>query len=123
MIFYDQLIQPDNSQPATPIHIVDKNGFDAWLTTQSDTVRVAVRAQKFFGAANDIAILPGDKPGEWSAVAGVADAQQLGVWSLAKAGTCCPKAITVCSQPMPVRRCSAGCWDNIAMTNIEANPM
>ena len=28
---YDDLIQPDNGQPATPIHIVDKNGFASWL--------------------------------------------------------------------------------------------
>jgi leucyl aminopeptidase len=91
MIVYDQLIQPDNGQAATPIHIVDKQGFDGWLTAQSDAVRAAVRAQKFVGAANDIAILPGEKPGDWAAVAGVADAGKLGVWNLAKAADSLPE--------------------------------
>lgn len=88
---YDDLIQPDNGQPAIPVHIVDKEGFDAWLAGQSDAVRTAVKAQKFEGASNDIAILPGDKPGEWSAVAGVADAAKLGVWNLAKASDSLPE--------------------------------
>ncbi len=91
MTFYDQLIQPDNGQPATPIHIVDKDGFDGWLAAQPDAVRTAVRAQKFSCAANDIAIMPGEKPGEWAAVAGVADAKKLGVWNLAKAADSLPE--------------------------------
>lgn len=88
---YDDLIQPDNGQPATPIYIIDKDGFEAWLATQPDTVRTAVKAQKFEGGANDIAILPGDKLGEWAVVAGVADAATLGVWSLAKASDSLPE--------------------------------
>lgn len=88
---YDDLIQPDNGQPATPIHIIDKSGFAGWLAAQSDAVRTAVKAQKFEGSANDIAILPGDKPGEWAVVAGVADAPSLGVWNLAKAADSLPE--------------------------------
>ena len=88
---YDDLIQPDNGQPATPIHIVDKNGFASWLAGQPDPVRTAVKAQKFEGSVNDSAILPGDKPGEWSVVAGVADASVLGVWNLAKLSDILPE--------------------------------
>ena len=88
---YDDLIQPDNGQPATPIHIVDKNGFASWLAAQPDPVRTAVKAQKFEGGANDSAILPGDKPGEWAVVAGVTDASALGVWNLAKASDILPE--------------------------------
>ncbi len=91
MTAYDQLIQPDNGQSAVPIHIVDKHGFDDWLAANPDAVRAAVKAQKFAGGANDIAILPGEKPGEWAAVAGVADAQKLGVWNLAKAADGLPE--------------------------------
>ena len=91
MIAYDQLIQPDNGQTANPIHVVDKDGFDGWLAAQSDAVRAAVKAQKFVGAANDMAILPGEKPGGWAAVAGVADATKLGVWNLAKASDALPE--------------------------------
>jgi len=88
---YDDLIQPDNGQPATPIHIVDNNGFASWLAGQPDPVRTAVKAQKFEGSVNDTAILPGDKPGEWSVVAGVADASALGVWNLAKLSDILPE--------------------------------
>jgi leucyl aminopeptidase len=88
---YDDLIQPDNGQPATPIHLVDKNGFASWLAGQPDPVRTAVKAQKFEASVNDSAILPGDKPGEWSVVAGVADAAVLGVWNLAKLSDILPE--------------------------------
>ena len=88
---YDDLIQPDNGQPATPIHSIDKDGFKTWLAAQPDAVRTAIKAQKFEGGANDTAILPGDKPGEWAVVAGVADAAALDVWNLAKAADSLPE--------------------------------
>ena len=88
---YDNLIQPDNEQAATLIHITDKSRFESWLALQSDAARTAIKAQKFEGHANDIAILPGDKPGEWSVVAGVSDAAAPGVWHLAKAADSLPE--------------------------------
>ena len=88
---YDNLIQPDNEQAATLIHITDKGRFETWLALQSDAARTAIKAQKFEGYANDIAILPGDKPGEWSVVAGVSDAAVPGVWHLAKAADSLPE--------------------------------
>jgi leucyl aminopeptidase len=91
MMRYDEMIQPDNGQPAIPVHIVDKDGFENWLAAQPNYVRAAVKAQKFDGGANDIAILPGEKPDEWAAVAGVADAVKLGVWNLAKASDSLPE--------------------------------
>ena len=88
---YDNLIQPDNAQAATPIHVTDKACFETWLAQQSDAARTAIKAQKFEGNANDIAILPGDKPGEWSIVAGVSDMAVPGVWHLAKAAESLPE--------------------------------
>jgi leucyl aminopeptidase len=88
---YDNLIQPDNEQAATLIHITDKGRFETWLALQSDAARTAIKAHKFEGSANDIAILPGDKPGEWSVVAGVSDAALPGVWHLAKAADSLPE--------------------------------
>ena len=88
---YDNLIQPDNGQAATLIQLTDKNRCQAWLALQTDAVRTAVKAQKFEGGANDMAILPSDKPGEWSVVAGVADAAALGVWHLAKVAESLPE--------------------------------
>lgn len=91
MTRYDELIQPDNGQPATPIYLVEKESFENWLAAQSASVRAAVRAQKFDGGANDIAILPGEKPGEWAVAAGVADKCDLKEWNLAKASENLPK--------------------------------
>ena len=88
---YDNLIQPDNEQAATLIHITDKGRFETWLALQSDAARTAIKAQKFDGNANDIAIMPGDKPGDWSVVAGVSDAAVPGVWHLAKAADSLPE--------------------------------
>ena len=88
---YDNLIQPDNAQAATPIHVTDKACFETWLALQSDAARAAIKAQKFEGNANDLAILPGDKPGEWSVVAGVSDMAVPGVWHLAKAAESLPE--------------------------------
>jgi leucyl aminopeptidase len=88
---YDNLIQPDNQQAATLIHVTDKGRFEAWFALQSDAARTAIKAQKFEGNANDIAILPGDKRGEWSVVAGVPDASVPGVWHLAKAADSLPE--------------------------------
>ena len=88
---YDNLIQPDNAQAATPIHVTDKACFETWLAQQSDSARAAIKAQKFEGNANDLAILPGDKPGDWSVVAGVSDMAVPGVWHLAKAAESLPE--------------------------------
>ena len=88
---YDTLIQPDNGQAATLIHVTDKSRFEAWLALQPDAVRTAVKAQKFEGGANDIAILPADKTGEWSVAAGVTDVSAPGFWHLAKLADSLPE--------------------------------
>jgi leucyl aminopeptidase len=88
---YDTLIQPDNGQAATLVHLTDKSRFETWLALQPDAVRTAVKAQKFEGGANDIAILPLDKPGEWSVVAGVANFEGPAIWHLAKLSDSLPE--------------------------------
>ena len=71
--------------------MTDKSRFEAWLALQPDAVRTAVKAQKFEGGANDIAILPADKPGEWSVAAGVTDVSASGLWHLAKLADSLPE--------------------------------
>lgn len=88
---YDDLIQPDNGQPATPIQLIEKSGFESWLASQADAIRTAVQAQKFEGNAGDFAILPGEKPKDWSVVAGVTDVKKLAIWSLAKLSDILPE--------------------------------
>ena len=83
------LLQPDKGQPATALHLVDKDGLDAWLGAQPERVRQAVSAQGFKAEGYQLAILPGDK--EWSAVLGVANVEELSPWCLAKAAETLPE--------------------------------
>jgi leucyl aminopeptidase len=83
MTGFSQLLQPDKGQPATELHLVDKDGLEAWLAAQPERVRQAVRAQGFEGKAGQLAVLPG----EWSAVLG----EEPGVWGLAKAAEQLPE--------------------------------
>jgi len=76
------LIQPDRGQAACPIHLVTTDRFRDWLKTLSVGQRAAVMAQKFEGKPAQMAIVPdGDN---WFAAGGVADAEQLTSWCLAK---------------------------------------
>ena len=84
------LLQPDKGQPATALILVDKKGFDAWLKAQPARVRQAVSAQGFRGEGYQLAILPGEQV-EWSAVLGVANAEELSPWCLAKAAETLPE--------------------------------
>ena len=80
------LIQPDRGQPATPIHLIDKAGLEAFVKSLSGPQRAALAAQKFEADGYAHAIIPdglnADNP--WFAVSGVADDQNLSSWCMAK---------------------------------------
>jgi leucyl aminopeptidase len=84
------LLQPDKGQPATALNLVDRKSFDAWLKGQPARTRHAVSAQGFRGEGYQLAILPGERA-EWSAVLGVANADELSPWCLAKAAESLPE--------------------------------
>ncbi|MBS0254123.1 MAG: leucyl aminopeptidase family protein [Proteobacteria bacterium] len=75
-------IQPDHGQPATLIHLVDKESFTEWLAGRPAGQRAQLAAAKFKGEAGSHALLA-DGDG-WLVVAGVADAGALGPWCLAR---------------------------------------
>ena len=77
-------IQPDRDQAATPIHVVDKAGLDEFLKGLPGAARSALAAQKFSAGPFEHAIIPTGE--DWSVVAGVADASELGTWCLARLG-------------------------------------
>ena len=85
------LLKPDQGQPATPLHLVDKTIFDEWLNGQPERARQAVGAQGFKADGYQFATLPGEKPGEWSAALGVANVADPSVWCLAKAADLLPE--------------------------------
>ena len=58
---------------ARPLHIVDRDGFQAWLQAQPDAVRAWLSQQRFDGSAGSCALLPGEG-GVAGAVLGIGDA-------------------------------------------------
>ncbi len=88
MIDIAQLLQPDRGQAAKSLHLVDEKSFPAWLSAQPTRVRELVAAQGFKGEGFQLAIIGEDK---WSALLGVADAQSLSPWCLAKAAQSLPE--------------------------------
>jgi leucyl aminopeptidase len=91
MTNFNELIQPDNGQNAITIHVVDKTAYPDWLLAQAQTMRNILKAQKFEGDANAVAIVPSDKDTPFSVVVGVSDTQELSLWSLAKAADTLPE--------------------------------
>jgi len=78
----DALIQPDRGQPAIPIHLVDKDGLEAFLKGRTAGQRAVLAAHEFKAEGQSHVILPeGDG---WSVAAGVADAASLSSWCLAR---------------------------------------
>jgi leucyl aminopeptidase len=78
----DALIQPDRGQPAIAIHLVDKDGLEAFLKGRTAGQRAVLAAHKFKAEGHSHVILPeGD---DWSVAAGVADASSLSSWCLAR---------------------------------------
>ncbi|HEV2865864.1 MAG TPA: leucyl aminopeptidase family protein [Allosphingosinicella sp.] len=83
------LLQPDRGQAAIDLQLVDQKSFDAWLQAQPERARQAALAQGFKGEGFQLAILPEERDG-WSAVLGVANAEELSPWCLAKAAESLP---------------------------------
>ncbi len=89
MTDFATLIAADDGTPATPVTLLTTAGLDGWLRGQSERVRNFVAAQCFKAAADSIALLPGDAPGDWTALAGV-EAGALSPWALAAAAARLP---------------------------------
>ncbi|MXO72773.1 leucyl aminopeptidase family protein [Alteraurantiacibacter buctensis] len=78
----DDLIQPDRGQNAMAIHLVNKEGYEAFARSLSAPQRASLAGQKFTGAGYQVAIVT-DGDG-WFALGGVADPAELSSWCLAK---------------------------------------
>ena len=85
------LIQPDRGQKAISIHLVDKDGLEAFLKDRTPAQRAALQAHKFEAEKNEYAIIP-DGEG-WAVAAGVADTGALSSWCMAKLAEKLPAGI------------------------------
>src|SRR5262249_47850022 len=78
----NDLVQPDRGQPATAIHLVNKDGFAEFAKGLSAQQRAALAGQKFTGGGYQVGIVPdGDA---WFAVGGVKNPAALSSWCMAK---------------------------------------
>ena len=91
MIDENDLLKPDNGQPAIPIHVIDADGYEGWLKTQPERVRTALLAQRYKAKGYEYAILPSDQPDNWSVVTCVAKVDKLSSWCLAKLAEVLPE--------------------------------
>ncbi|WP_324828215.1 leucyl aminopeptidase family protein [Qipengyuania zhejiangensis] len=83
------LIQPDKGQDAIAIHLVNRDGFPAWVKKLSAGQRAALAGQKFDGSGYQVGIVPdGDS---WFAVGGVSYPENLSSWCLAKLAETLPE--------------------------------
>lgn len=76
------LIRPDRGEDAIAIHLVNKDGFEAFAKELTAGQRAALAAQKFEGGGYQVAIVP--ERDAWFAVGGVANPESLSSWCLAK---------------------------------------
>jgi len=85
------LIRPDRGEDAIAIHLVNKEGFEAFAKGLSPGQRAALAAQKFEGAGYSYAIVPdGDS---WFVASGVANPESLSSWCLAKLAEDLPEGV------------------------------
>ena len=85
------LIRPDRGEPAIAIHLVNKEGFEAFAKGLSAGQRASLAAQKFEGGGYQFAIVPdGDS---WFVISGVANPESLSAWCLAKLAEELPEGV------------------------------
>ncbi|TAD82154.1 MAG: leucyl aminopeptidase family protein [Sphingomonadales bacterium] len=76
------LIRPDRGEDAIAIHLVNKDGLDAFTKGLTAGQRAALAAQKFEAGGYQYAIIPEGE--SWFVVSGVANPESLSSWCLAK---------------------------------------
>lgn len=76
------LIQPDRGQDAIAIHLITKDGFEAFAKGLTAGQRASLAAQKFEGGGYSHGIVPEGE--SWFVVSGVANPESLSSWCLAK---------------------------------------
>ena len=90
MTDFSALLQPDKGQPARTLHVVHPDAWTDWLAAQPERVRAAAAAHRLTGKAGNAAILPGDKPDDWSALL-VCDEPASSPWKIASRATALPE--------------------------------
>ena len=75
---------------ARPIHLVDAASFEAWVAGLGERARSAVTAARFKAKPGEVAVIPGEAPGDWSVAAGIGKERLADPWALAGAAAKLP---------------------------------
>lgn len=94
MTDFSLLLQPDKGQAARPIILTSEAALPDWLAAQPQLVRDVAAAHRFTAKPDAFLLVPGVCPhaaaetqsGDFWVLAGVANPEKLGAWSLARAG-------------------------------------
>ena len=92
MTSFAELLRPDRGEPAIALHLVDKSKVEEWIAGLPERQRVMAAAAGFRAEPNQMLILPEDRPANWSAAIGMANADTPGPWCLARAAEALPAA-------------------------------
>jgi len=86
------LLAADKGEEAVPLHLVDKENWEAWQMAAPARARTLAQAAGFKPEAGRVAIVDHGKDG-WAALVGVADRANLGPWCLARAAEALPEGL------------------------------
>src|SRR3954469_5868444 len=100
MTDFSSLLAADRGQQARPIHLVDKDGFAAWLKKRPAEDRALLQAQRFDGkTAFAFAILP--RGNEFEVVSAVKNVSEPSPWCLAALAEKLPEGAYKLAQGQP----------------------
>jgi leucyl aminopeptidase len=91
MTDFRTLLAADRGQKAHPIHLVDKDSFEAWSKSRPAEDRALLWAQRFDGKTGYAHVILPRKTDEFEIVAAVADAAKLSPWCLTKLSESLPE--------------------------------
>ena len=121
MTDFTPLLTADRGQSARAIHLVDKQGFEAWLKSRPAEDRSLLEAQRFDGKTEfAFALLP--RGGEFEVVSAVKNVATLSPWCLARLAESLPEGTYRSRRECPARRCSAGCSASTVSMPIAPGP-
>jgi leucyl aminopeptidase len=90
MTEFASLLVADRGQAARPIHLVDKNNFEAWLKKRPAEDRALIEAHGF-DAKSPFAFVLLPRGGDFEVVSAVKNARELSPWCLAKLAESLPE--------------------------------
>jgi leucyl aminopeptidase len=101
MTDFSNLLVADRGQKAQPIHLVDKDSFDAWAKTRPADDRALMKAHRFDGKSGFAFVILPRGSDAFEVVSAVADAADLSPWCLSKLAESLPEGSYKLAQGEP----------------------